>query len=111
MNCNDYGNISSGGLVTSIGVDEIVKALRTQFEDSLAIYPVDVSGVEVHLSRSTTGNGGHRYWFVCPSCSSRVAKLYTQDPIVACRHCLGIKYRSSRYKGMIENSFGRELGA
>ena len=110
MKRNDYGNFSINDLTTSIGVDEVVKALRLQFEKSLVDSPISVGDVQVSLSKSITGQGGHRYWFICPSCSSRVAKLYVQQPIAACRHCLRIKYRSSRYKGMIENSLD-ERGA
>ncbi len=110
MKRNDCGNFSVNDLVTSLSVDEVVKALRTQFEQSLQDNPISVGDVQVTLSQSITGHGGHRYWFVCPSCGSRVAKLYCQSPIVACRHCLRIKYRSSRYKGMIENNLD-ERGA
>jgi len=103
MKCSDYGNFSISSLTTSVNIDDVVKALRSQFEQSLLDNAVNVADVEVKLSQSITGNNGHRFWFICPSCGSRVAKLYCQSPIVACRHCLGIKYRSSRYKGMIEN--------
>ena len=110
MKRNDYGNFNINDLTTSISVDEVVKALRIQFEQSLIDSPISVGDIQVSLSQSFTGHGGHRYWFICPSCNSRVAKLYCQSPIVACRHCLRIKYRTSRYKGMIENGL-EERGA
>jgi hypothetical protein len=110
MKCSDYGNFSISGLTTSVIVDDVVKALRSQFEQSLLDNTINVADIEVKLSQSITGNSGHRYWFICPSCGSRVAKLYCQSPIVACRHCLGIKYRSSRYKGMIESSLEQDRG-
>lgn len=110
MKRNDYGNFNINDITTSISVDEVVKALRMQFEQSLIDSPISVGDIQVTLSQSITGHGGRRYWFICPSCSSRVAKLYCQSPIVACRHCLRIKYRTSRYKGMIENGL-EERGA
>ncbi len=99
---NDYGNFSLGDVTPSINVDDVVKALRLEFEKSLEIHPVMVGEFQLTLSRSITGQGGHRYWFTCPACGSRVAKLYVVGKQVACRHCLSIKYRSSRYKGMVE---------
>jgi hypothetical protein len=76
MKRSDYGNFSISDLSMSVNVDEVVKSLRSQFEQSLLDGFVDVDGVEVKLSQSITGNHGRRYWFVCPSCGSRVAKLY-----------------------------------
>lgn len=111
MKRNDYGNFSLNDFTMSLSVDDVIKALRGQFEQSLLESSVSVGDVQVSLSKSITGQGGHRYWFICPSCSSRVAKLYVQQPIAACRHCLRIKYRSSRYKGMIENSLEQDRGA
>lgn len=107
MHRNDYGSFSMSDVTTSLSVDEVVKALRHQFEKSLEDTPISVGDLMVTLSKSITGHGGHRYWFVCPSCGSRVAKLYIESPIIACRHCLHIKYRSSRYKGMIESEAGK----
>ena len=102
MSGNDYGNISLGDVTPSINVDDVVKALRTEFEKSLVLHPVMVGDLQLSLVKSITGQGGHRYWFICPDCGSRVAKLYVVGDLVACRHCLNIKYRSSRYKNMPE---------
>jgi hypothetical protein len=104
---NDYGRFSLHEFTSSLNVDDVIKALRTQFEQSLETNPVNIGDIQVTLSKSITGFGGHRYWFVCPSCSSRVARLYIEAPVVACRHCLQVKYRSSRYKGMLEDEIGR----
>jgi hypothetical protein len=110
MSGNDYGRFHLSNFTTSLSVDEVVKALRIQFEKSLETTPVTVGDLTVTLSKSITGHGGHRYWFICPSCGSRVAKLYAQPPLLACRHCFHIKYPSSRYKGMAEGDIGKDKG-
>lgn len=45
--------------------------------------------------------GGERYWFECPVCRCRVAKLYTQCELrkYACRRCLGLVYHCQYRKG------------
>lgn len=37
---------------------------------------------------------GHRAWFLAPCCKRRTSKLYVGGRIVACRHCLDLKYAS-----------------
>lgn len=99
---NDYGNFPVSDAINSLSVVEVVKSLRTQFEESLIKEPVYIGDMQVNLVTTPTGHGGQRYWFICPACNTRVAKLYVQEPLIACRHCHGLKYRSSRYKGMVE---------
>jgi hypothetical protein len=48
----------------------------------------------VFLERTPCNFGGHRYWFVCPSCGRRVAKLYGLGRHFLCRHCLNLAYSS-----------------
>jgi hypothetical protein len=109
MSGNDYGQNDLSNFNMSIDVDEVIRTLRTQFEDSLTVTPVAVAGLNITLSKSITGQGGHRYWFICPSCGSRVAKLYIELSAVGCRHCQQIKYPGSRYKGMIEGQINERL--
>lgn len=105
---SNYGSFSLSSFTSSVSVDDVVRALRLEFERNLTEQPVYIGDVELKLSKSITGQGGHRYWFFCPGCNSRVAKLYVQGNIAACRHCLRIKYRTSRYKGMVEGEILKE---
>lgn len=49
--------------------------------------------------------GGARRWWVCPSCSQRVAILYGHGKLYACRHCRQLAYASQR-----ETADDRALG-
>lgn len=40
---------------------------------------------------------GYRLWFLAPCCQIRTSKLYAVGSVVACRHCLDLKY-ASQYK-------------
>ena len=45
--------------------------------------------------------GGSRYWYVCPGCARRVAKLYCfeEDRQIRCRRCRGLVYETQYRKG------------
>ena len=101
MQGNDYGSFSTNKNTSSISIDEVIKSLRKQFSENLLIHPLLISGQEIRLVASKTGQGGLKYWFVCPKCGNRVGKLYIEQT-AACRRCAAIKYTSSRYKGMPE---------
>src|SRR5882724_4582697 len=40
--------------------------------------------------------GGSRWWFECPSCQRRCAKLYEKKDDFYCRKCLNLEYTSHR---------------
>ena len=49
----------------------------------------------VRLDRTPCNYGGARVWFLCPSCSRRVALIYG-GKVFACRHCHRLAYDSQR---------------
>jgi hypothetical protein len=52
----------------------------------------------VYLDWTPCHYGGQRVWWRCPAvgCGRRVAVLYSGKDAYACRHCLGLGYRSQR---------------
>lgn len=64
----------------------------------------------IALTISQTGNGGNRYWFVCPLCQQKMGVLFQHplDERIGCRVCLNLEYRCRRYKGMIESRQGSD---
>lgn len=59
----------------------------------------------IQLSKSACHYGGYRYWWLCPSCSKRVAVLYCAGTYV-CRHCIGANY-GSQLQQPIDRLFSR----
>ncbi len=49
---------------------------------------------ELTVVNSKCHFGGHRFWFECPFCSSRVALLYLRIPGFGCRRCSQVAYSS-----------------
>lgn len=47
----------------------------------------------IQLTKTSCNYGGHRYWWLCPKCSKRVAVLYCAGRYV-CRGCIGACYQS-----------------
>lgn len=54
-------------------------------------YPIRIEWTPCHY-------GGARAWFLCPAngCGKRVAKLYLNGAIFACRHCYKLAYACQR---------------
>lgn len=77
---------------------------REKLLETLLIAEIKSLGFELPLSTSKTGYGGVRYWFACPLClkRKRVVYVHPETHIVGCRKCLGLEYRSRRFKGMVE---------
>lgn len=59
----------------------------------------------IQLTKTSCNYGGHRYWWLCPSCSKRVAVLYCAGTYV-CRHCIGANY-GSQLQQPIDRLFSR----
>ncbi len=65
-------------------------------------YEVEVSGTvfavyqDLTLRAETIANGGHRWWFACPSCVGRRGTLYLPpgEKYFACRRCHQLLYDS-----------------
>ena len=47
----------------------------------------------IQLTKTSCNYGNYRHWWLCPSCSKRVAVLYCAGTYV-CRHCLSVPYGS-----------------
>lgn len=59
----------------------------------------------IQLTKTSCNYGGHRYWWLCPSCTKRTSILYCAG-LYVCRHCIGGKY-GSQLEQPIDNLFRR----
>lgn len=107
---------SSGGHETgSIGFT--VYADRLDLNYRINGEPVKDS---ILLGKTPCNYGGHRYWFICPSCGKRQAVLYSPAGLFRCRKCHGLPYssqmesnsdRASRKANKLRKRLGGEEGA
>jgi hypothetical protein len=107
INPNDSGNVKT--LVEEcqrISMSAYMKRAIPKLKSALLTAEIEIDNKVIELTPSRTAFGGVRYWFKCPICTCRVGTLFVH-PIshdVGCRKCLGLEYRSRKYKGMVEDS-------
>lgn len=104
---NDLGKNILADQCAKIEVATFAKSAEKRLKLELLKLELDANGIQIKLAKSATGFGGERFWWLCPLCNKRRGVLYRHpiSQIIACRNCLGLKYRSSSKKGMIENQF------
>lgn len=84
----------------AIRISDLLLKYRLKIKESMLENVVEISGYNIELTTSKTGNGGVRYWFKCPLCYRRVGVLFgPPDAIIGCRICLNLDYQKQRYKG------------
>lgn len=88
-----------------IRIKSFLKECKSSLKQAIVKSELDVQGKSIPLTSTATGNGGCRYFFICPRCSRRVGVLFNHPLLqeVGCRLCLGLEYKNRRYKGMIES--------
>ena len=87
-------------------MSQLVRDFHVQLKQEFIRSKVELAGAQVELDVTTTGFGGKRYWFKCPTCDRRIGVLY-EHPLTkqfGCRKCLDLKYKKQRYKGMVEEN-------
>ncbi len=89
-----------------IQVSKVLQVAKQQLLPVLMENITEVDGYPVELTTSKLAHGGERIWFKCPLCKARSGVLYKKplDGTVGCRSCLGLEYRSRRYRGMVEDT-------
>jgi len=88
-----------------IKISDYLKQVKNNLKELLISSQLESEGLNIELITSRTNYSGLRFWFKCHRCERRVGILY-KHPLsqkIGCRRCLNLKYRSRRYKGMIEN--------
>jgi hypothetical protein len=70
------------------------EAMRVDVHCAFNLARLTFRSVEQSVSLTWTpcALGGRRPWFLCPTCSRRVALLYSSGGLFACRHCFGLAY-------------------
>jgi hypothetical protein len=89
-----------------VSISTFARKAREKLRKELMAAEVKLADLSLELTSSKTAFDGTRYWFQCPVCRRRSGTLYVHPltSAIGCRKCLGVEYRSRRYKGMIEAS-------
>lgn len=90
-----------------------IAAYRDQLRRSGTANKIDVNysyrgksySYSIRLDKTACHFGHYRHWWLCPSCSKRVAVLYCAGAYV-CRHCLSVPY-GSQLQQPIDRLFSR----
>lgn len=99
--CGDFQVVAEN--LTKLNIVDFVRQANSKLRETLIGGNLEANGLNIKLKTSKTGFGGERLWFDCPMCQRRAGVLYRRlDGLVGCRSCLGLKYRSQKYKGMVE---------
>lgn len=104
MSVNNLGNIFLVEDCDKISITDILREYKTKIKETLIRSKFNMLNENVIIAPTKTGNGGTRFWFICPRCKRRSGDLL-QHPlqgILGCRICLGLEYKKRRFRGMIE---------
>ncbi len=98
----------SGTLVEDcqkISISGYIREANRKLKEALLAAEVQLDNKTIELTPSKSAFGSIRYWFKCPLCAGRAGTLFAHPLTgeIGCRKCLGLEYRSRRYKGMIES--------
>lgn len=102
---NDYGNNITLEQCQKFDINTLVREFARNSKKMLVEGQIKSLGRQISCTTTKTNYSGKRLWFICPSCNRRVGTVYLHPitNVVGCCKCLRLPYKSSRFKGMIEN--------
>jgi hypothetical protein len=100
----DSGNFRIVENNQRIKIDELVRNAQEILKKRLVEAQIEAFDSSIKLINSRTRFNGERLWFECPLCEKRAGTLFkdTYQNLSGCRKCLKLRYKSQRYKGMLE---------
>lgn len=104
LNLNDFGKNLLVEECQQVSIKTFVKNAKAKLKEALLRAELQHQNVDIKISTSLVNRNGIRYWFECPLCKRRAGVIYVH-PIannLGCRICFNLKYKKSRFKGMVE---------
>jgi hypothetical protein len=94
-----------------VSISACLREAKEKLKKVLAESTLELGSQTIELVASKTAFDGARYWFKCPHCGRRAGTLFVHPltNAIGCRKCLGLEYRSRRYKGMMEAGFQKYI--
>jgi len=86
-----------------ININDLVRETKAQLLQLKLQSRIDSLGQDLAVITTPCPFGGHRYWFLCPTCKTKVGTLYKKpmNDELLCRKCHGLMYTKTRYHKMI----------
>jgi hypothetical protein len=105
MTNNNLGNNFLVEDCQKVVVSDILRDYKAKLKETILRSQFEMLNENVLITTSKTGNGGLRFWFMCPHCKRRSGVLlrHPLQDILGCRLCLNLEYKKRRFKGMIES--------
>jgi hypothetical protein len=104
MTRNDSGKYFLVEDCQKLDISDLLRDYKKKIKETILNSQLEILDKDILITSSKTGNGGFRFWFICPKCKRRAGVLlkhpFKKD--LGCRVCLKLKYKSSKFKGMIE---------
>lgn len=87
-----------------VSISAYLRKAKARLKKELIATEIALDNLTIELMPSKTQFGGTRYWFKCPLGAHRAGTLFVHPftGAIGCRKCLGLEYRSRRFKGMLE---------
>jgi len=101
---NDFGRTFLVEDCQKVSISAYLHKAKEKLKEELLAAEIEMANLKIELVASKTAFDGTRYWFQCPLCTHRTGMLFLHPltGAIGCRKCLGLEYRSRRYKGMVE---------
>jgi hypothetical protein len=106
LKANDLGKKFIVEECQKIEISKFLGIAKIGIKEALLKIELENENINIKLLTSLTHKNGLRYWFGCPICSKRIGVLFVHpiSNILGCRNCLDLRYKKSRFKGMVENN-------
>lgn len=104
MTVNDLGRIFLVDDCQKVAVSDLLRDYKAKLKETILRTQFEMINENVLITTTRTGNGGLRFWFMCPRCKRRSGTLlkHPLQNILGCRLCLKLEYKKQRFKGMVE---------
>lgn len=86
-----WHNTSTGEEVAKIGYSYHNQQLTLRYQSNKQLYHYSIN-----IETTPCHYGGMRYWFTCPDCYKRAAKLYLRNSAFSCRICQKLNYATQQ---------------
>lgn len=105
---NDFGKFSH----SKVAVEECQKlTIQNLTAFGIKNESLDINDQNIKITTTPCYYGGFRYWFICPTCRTRVGSLYRKPlaSLFLCRHCQNLTYLLRKFHRSYQEEILKQL--